>query len=141
MRTCRKCNEDKELSAFVRHKTSKDGYANTCKACKKSYERVWNKENADHVHLKQVVKRYGISAEHWNRLFEAQGGCCAICEKHQSTLPCRLVVDHCHDSGVVRGLLCRNCNSAIGMLEERTEVLQAAVDYLSKPRLKAVKSS
>lgn len=138
MKTCIKCNEIKDLDKFGRHPHAKNGRTNTCRDCKLSYSKRWNKDNAERNWIHAIKNRYGLSLEEWNGLFEKQSGCCAICDKHQSELDCRLVVDHCHSSGFVRGLLCRNCNSAIGMLEERPEILDKAKSYLAKPKLKVV---
>ena len=54
----------------------------------------------------------------WEELLVKQNFCCAICKTHQSKLKKRLVVDHSHSTGEVRGLLCANCNAAIGLLQD-----------------------
>ncbi len=59
-------------------------------------------------------------------MFAAQEGACAIC--HRTDRP--LNIDHCHDSGKVRGLLCGPCNRGIGFLEDDVTLLQSAIDYL-----------
>lgn len=75
-------------------------------------------------------RRYGISLADFNALLEGQGGRCAICRT--STPPVRgWTVDHCHDSGRVRGVLCFNCNVAIGHLKDDPAVAEAAAQYLS----------
>jgi hypothetical protein len=71
---------------------------------------------------------YGISLEEYNSLFDKQGGVCAICSTPPSTR--RLAVDHCHDTGKVRGLLCVKCNAGIGNLNDDVEMLKAAIKYL-----------
>ena len=73
--------------------------------------------------------RYGISSAEFRVLFEAQGGKCAICEKTE-TEGGRFVVDHCHHTDLVRGILCSNCNSGIGFLKEDLNVFLGAIDYL-----------
>lgn len=78
---------------------------------------------------------YGITVEDWQAMFEAQEGRCGICGRHEDEVLWAegrrgLVVDHCHDTGRVRGLLCNGCNRGIGYLGDSQAVLQAAVAWL-----------
>lgn len=82
------------------------------------------------AHLKH---RYGITAEQYDALFAAQGGVCAVCAKppgENSAIPghwkSKLAVDHCHDTGKVRGLLCNGCNAGVGHLGTESVALAAA---------------
>jgi hypothetical protein len=75
---------------------------------------TWNVKNKDRVYLNSVKHKYGLKAKEHAELFEAQGGRCAICFVHQDQLPTRLHTDHCHETGTVRGLLCKFCNLALG---------------------------
>lgn len=82
---------------------------------------------------KYYLHRYGITLRDYNRLFEEQGGCCAICGKHQSQLNSRLCVDHTHDkSKRVRGLLCMGCNWRLGVYKDRADLLAKSAQYLEK---------
>jgi Recombination endonuclease VII len=65
-----------------------------------------------------------------HRLLKEQNGLCAICGNKESER--RLALDHCHDTGKIRGLLCGTCNTGIGMLKDSVELLEAATKYLSK---------
>lgn len=71
---------------------------------------------------------YGISAADYDAMFESQRGLCAVCERPPGAR--RLHVDHDHATGAVRGLLCSNCNTAIGKLREDPVVFARAVSYL-----------
>ena len=87
-----------------------------------------------------LLRRYGISLEEYNELYEACGGKCQICDK-PGTLPDKgfgvgLVVDHCHDSGSVRGLLCNPCNLALGHMQDNVNLVQKGLVYLAKNKLK-----
>ena len=75
---------------------------------------------------------YGMTPDDYNQMFEAQGGCCLLCGRHQSELKLTLCVDHNHETGVIRGLLCHNCNVAIALLQEDVEILQRAIQYLTE---------
>ena len=80
----------------------------------------------------RLKHRYGITAAEYDSLYEAQGGCCAICKKpaEAGSSPGhwknKLAVDHCHDTGKIRGLLCNKCNTVIGSLADESVALAAA---------------
>jgi Recombination endonuclease VII len=73
------------------------------------------------------LRRYGITPAEYDALLEKQGGACAICRKRSKG---RLCVDHCHVTGMVRGLLCNECNGALGYLKDDQASLVAALAYL-----------
>lgn len=89
----------------------------------------------DYLRLK--LKKYGIRLHDYDLLMQKQGGVCAICLR-PPTGDARLGVDHCHSSGVVRGLLCRPCNNALGHLEDDVDRLRRAADYLERSRTEHV---
>lgn len=84
----------------------------------------------------ELKRHYGLSRAEYQALNDAQNGTCAICKGAEKlTLRGRkaaLAVDHCHLSGRVRGLLCADCNRAIGMLNDDPTILRAAIAYLEK---------
>lgn len=75
--------------------------------------------------------KYPITIHQQRLLREAQGFRCAICREQ----PERLVVDHCHESDWVRGLLCQSCNQGLGMFRDRPDVMRAAAGYVEQPPL------
>ena len=77
-----------------------------------------------------LEKNYKISDEEYNKIFNAQNGCCAICGKHQSEFKKALFVDHDHLTDKVRGLLCHKCNAALGLLNDNIDLLKLATNYL-----------
>lgn len=82
-------------------------------------------------HLK---KRYGITDADYHAMLAAQGGGCAICK---TTEPGNgksgwFDVDHCHTTGKVRGLLCRNCNVTAGVVEKKADLIKKIHDYLAR---------
>lgn len=86
-----------------------------------------------HVTAKQIAmykKSYGLTPEQWACMLGGQRGSCAICGVHIGRTP--LVVDHNHATGVVRGLLCRKCNSGLGMFNDSMRTVGAALNYLAK---------
>lgn len=74
---------------------------------------------------------YGITLEDYNELFKKQDGRCKCCGVHQTELKRSLSIDHDHSTGRIRGLLCNNCNVAIGHVKESAIILQAIINYLS----------
>lgn len=95
----------------------------------------WRAENPDRYSAAQracKLKAYGLSLEAYDALHQGQGGVCATCRR-----PGRsgwdLSVDHDHETGAVRGLLCGRCNAGIDLLREDAEVLGNAASYLESP--------
>lgn len=79
-----------------------------------------------------LFHKFGIRLKEYEAMYAAQNGCCAICHS-QTTGDVRLnnfVIDHCHRTGKVRGLLCASCNKAIGFFEDSIVTLQRAIAYL-----------
>lgn len=89
----------------------------------------------DHAYL---MRTYGITLKTYRRKLEEQGGRCAICHRHGFKMRDHhrktLVVDHCHDTGEVRSLLCHNCNRALGLFQDCTSTLERAKAYLEAHR-------
>jgi len=91
----------------------------------------WNE--CKDCHWDRYLKRnYGITASERQQMLDAQNGECAICGIRESKCKKRHAVDHCHETGKIRGILCTNCNSAIGKLQDNTELLKKAIAYLEK---------
>jgi len=135
-RVCRTCGELRPISEFSvsrNYKTGKSWHRRRCRACDAIYGRSWRVANP-FAHRRSVLKRlYNIELEEYERLYDAQGGGCAICgQPERSKITGLLVVDHNHDTKKVRGLLCTNCNIAIGHLRDDPNVLRAAALYLER---------
>ena len=115
MKQCRVCGVEKLKTEFhTRNDTGK--IRNECKTC-----------HAD----AQMRRNYGIGLAEYNKLYEEQGGVCKICHLPQSDARNkRLCVDHNHEDGHVRGLLCSHCNRGIGLLKDDYRLAQAAAEYL-----------
>lgn len=94
--------------------------------------------HAHYMHGRVMRKTYGIEPEQYDQMLIAQNGLCAICGRvekvlHSSTQKLKaLAIDHCHNSGVVRGLLCCNCNRAIGLLQDNPALLRKAARYIER---------
>jgi len=83
---------------------------------------------------RKLKSNYGITLELYNQILESQEGKCRICKTDSSLLVKRLAVDHCHQSNLIRGLLCQNCNTAVGLLKDSTDILNSAIKYLEETK-------
>jgi hypothetical protein len=102
------------------------------------YFRNWKKNNPDKVRAQYRMQRYGITIEEFQKMVVEQRNRCAICRKPETIVDKRtgevraLAVDHDHKKNKVRRLLCRRCNSGIGMFEENIKLLSKAIKYLEE---------
>jgi hypothetical protein len=125
MKRCPDCGERKSLEEFPRNRNCKDGRHPYCKPChnargRETIERLHG--NSRHYHLK---RRYGIGADDFDELVRQQGGVCPICGRADPEH-----VDHSHETGEVRGILCFNCNGGLGQFRDSIDALLAAAQYL-----------
>jgi hypothetical protein len=103
----------------------------------------WAKRGPAHAKHHNMRKLYGLTGAEYDQLLADQNGVCAICkqpEKQMHTGSGRrqcLTVDHDHQTGVVRGLLCVLCNTMLGRGVDRPEILRAGADYLERAAEKA----
>jgi len=144
--TCSDCKHDKPEIDFSKDRATKSGLRSYCRDCasvryKRDYSlradyhkarsSKWAKENPERRKLIQknadLKSLYGLSLERFEILLTKQGGLCCICCLPMKK-PC---VDHCHETGTVRGLLCTACNTGIGHLKHSPELLRSALGYLS----------
>lgn len=105
----------------TRDRSTTDGFHWTCKTC--SRDPVRRRK----VERRRTIRHYGLTREEFDDLRMAQGNRCAICQCEFVATP---HIDHDHGSGEVRGLLCRECNIALGLFEDDPRRLEAAVAYL-----------
>ena len=128
--------------SVYKYSQSKKGKIVKQKEYKKGREEGWDMHYIKYNGRERVLKnRYGITSEDYNRILVEQKGVCAICGNPQtqkrvsSSGKVRLLglfVDHNHETGKVRGLLCNNCNNALGYFRENVEYLANAISYIEK---------
>ena len=144
MRTCKRCNKQKLEGEFRKRKPPKSGYYTICRSCQSElvikardknpnfYSERYNKRvkrSPDYMKIRRI-ERYGITVDDYENLLVSQNYCCAICGTHVSKLPKRLHIDHDHETGVVRGLLCFKCNYGLGMFNDSINKIQSLIKYL-----------
>ena len=133
MRKCRTCGVEKELEEFYKsgRKGRPEERHTECKECTKA--RVRANQCPIRSRSNSLSRNYGITLEDYDKMYEQQDGCCAICG---TTEPGgrwnHFAVDHNHETGAVRELLCQNCNTALGLFQDSSRILHLAANYLDK---------
>lgn len=124
---CSKCKENKSIDRFAKDPTRKGGYDLRCKDCRKTWYANYYKGSTKEKgrHLK---RKYGITYPQYLEMFQNQKGACLICNKDNDGKA--LNVDHNHFTGKVRGLLCNNCNVALGLMMDSPEIIIKAYEYV-----------
>jgi dCMP deaminase len=135
---CKLCKEPKMRGSY----TIQGVRRSECRLCQRS-KRAIRITNNPSIRIRQksnLIKRtYGITLDEYNTLLKRQNGVCAICKRLPPTgFKRRLSVDHDHATNRVRGLLCDNCNSGIGLLKDDPKLLRIAMSYLRRFSLKRI---
>lgn len=124
---CSRCGTVRPADDFYKRRKS-GAPTSQCKPCMRAYSKVSYPAKKRKMQAYSLAKFYGVTIERFDAMLAAQHGVCAICG-----LPPRkkqLGVDHCHETGLVRALLCSSCNVGIGNLQDDPRLLRAAADYL-----------
>ena len=94
----------------------------------------YHANNKDKVRCYKLKKNYNITPEEYDNMFESQNGKCKICGIHQDVLSKKLVIDHDHNTSIIRGLLCDKCNRGLGHFNDNIDVLKIALNYLENSK-------
>lgn len=122
---CSKCKQNLPVTAYCKNKSQKTGYNYACKQCMRPYTRKHN-----------LPKKYGITEEQYVSKFQAQAGKCACCKvdisNSDASHTSRPHLDHNHQTGQVRDILCGRCNLAAGNVLDSSERAKMLFEYLVK---------
>lgn len=144
---CSSCKVDKPQSEFTPSPGRRPfGLSSLCKKCdlkrkkKHSKKTYWSLSPEERYLLnrKRNLKKFGLTIEQYDEMLQSQNNVCLICQKpevveHHSTGKAgMLVVDHDHETNIVRGLLCTKCNKGIGLLGDNPDNLIRAANYLTR---------
>lgn len=136
LKTCSACGEAKPLKLYTEHRGTRDGLQTRCALCVMHAVRVSRPRDYRYFRNRDLLGRYGITIEQYDAKWDAQGGLCAICERPETQIHNGrlrwLSVDHNHRTSEVRGLLCSNCNRAIGYLQDNHDRALRAACYLEE---------
>ena len=136
-------NKETDKNSELRKKYTKTYYEKNKEICKQRTKehpsciaarvKYRNKpETKEKTRNNRLLRNYGITNIIYEKMLEDQQFCCAGCGKHQNQLEKKLNVDHCHETGLVRGLLCGNCNRALGLLKDNVQTLTMLIEYLEQ---------
>lgn len=126
---------------------------NRCKICYRISNKKWRDKNREkknndnrsyyynnkekvilNIEKSRLKRQYGITIEEYERMIVEQNNLCAICGKEETEKYGKLAIDHDHNTGIVRGLLCHKCNRGLGCFDESEYILSNAIKYLLKNR-------
>lgn len=127
---CTKCGIDFPLTEFYPYKSSSKGFRSACKTCDYVVEKKRLKGNTKAHKQKNLLKCFGITVEDFNNQLDYQNDVCSVCGD-----PNPISVDHCHSSGKIRGILCRSCNTMLGMAKDNPNTLLSGIKYLADPQV------
>ena len=119
MKTCSRCGEIKELDSFSKRSSRPSGVQSKCKDCEREVRRQYYKTH------EYARRRFKLTEDQYNDLMKNDN--CQICNV-ELTKKC---IDHCHSTNKVRGVLCNNCNTALGLVGDNISTLQTMIEYLS----------
>ncbi len=139
---CPKCKQSKPLSEFCKDRHTKDRKRCYCKGCDKKYNLThkverdkyakgyYKRTGNKHISRERYLKsKFNMTLGQYDEIFKKQNGVCTICGGINADGR-RLYVDHNHETGKVRGLLCSKCNTLIGFADDGIIILQSAINYL-----------
>ena len=133
---CRSCRKKYQAIAWKTKSTEMKSYKaewylknkeNQKAKCRQRYHEGDKQQHSHKVWRNKIRREFGITEDEYNKMLKSQNGVCKICKLSDEK---RLAVDHCHNTGIVRGLLCQKCNTALGLFQENSELLKEAVNYL-----------
>ena len=127
-RVCPDCGEDRRDMFYLDINDNKTNAR--CRECHKLYCNAnWHAKTPIQKQASRVKAMYGMEPDEYIALHEKQRGKCAICQNEPTTQR-GLHLDHCHETGAIRGLLCHNCNVALGCLNDDPALMMRAIKYL-----------
>ena len=134
-KNCSYCKLNLPLEDFHKSKGHSYGRTAVCKTCQAAYSAKWYQENKERLipmmRSNAYFRQYNFTVEEYDLLYEEQNQGCAICTSPTGANNKRLAVDHNHQTGEVRGLLCDDCNIGLGKFKDNPSLLAKAINYLS----------
>lgn len=144
MKRCGKCKQDKDESCFYKRNNYANlvgqiGYSTDCKECTREARRrdrdvaITNPRRPKCGRSGELLRGYGITLADYNSMLLSQDGKCLVCKREGNGHDGKkhLCVDHDHKTGQVRGLLCSQCNHAVGLFQDNPDMCMSAANYLN----------
>ncbi len=134
---CSVCGQLRAVALFISDVRRKDGKDGTCRVCrneKKKRRYAAQAETRAYFKRRHIRRTYGLSVTEYDAMVAAQDGKCAVCLVTLS-LGKSTHVDHCHDTGKIRGVLCHGCNTCLGHAGDDPVRLRALAEYVERHRV------
>jgi hypothetical protein len=131
---CRDCGSTLPVSEFPKT-NSRLGHRPNCKKCHGIEVSIRYHNNPgvkDMIRDRNLKRKFGISLNEYQDKFNSQSGLCQICNKEEPVKGRLLSVDHCHETGKIRGLLCTLCNTTLGKVKDDIDLLESMIQYLER---------
>lgn len=139
---CRRCESkrrkearDNDPEMAERQKARGREWYEKNKDKKQAQNKAWKDNNLSKFREINLKYRFGITLQDFENQLISQDYKCAICEIHADELDYNMVIDHCHATGSLRGLLCKKCNFALGLLDDKIENFEKAINYLKSCKI------
>lgn len=132
-RKCCSCKETKSIKLFKRDPNIHGGYGYICKQCHNLREKTKGFARRHASHMKERAKKtkcHNLSLDQYNKMLLEQDGKCAACKQESTENDSSLAIDHDHMTGEIRGLLCRTCNLALGLLKDDPSRIAGLLEYI-----------
>jgi len=134
---CKRCEKHKPKTSFTKASRNTDGLQSYCKSCADAYRKEYQVKNPEAGTDRHYRRVFGITLQDVKQMLQKQDGKCALCSRELSVLQGRgfstiAHVDHDHVTGKVRGILCGNCNTALGKLGDSIESIERVLSYLKR---------
>ena len=127
---CTKCGVEKPREEYYKRNNRKSGCWSECKTCFVERQMKRYHENPDLINDQRAASKYGTTLEHIQQLREDAQGICSCCGREGLHHHKRLVIDHDHATGKVRGLICSKCNTVLGLCGDNIGTLKNLIEYL-----------
>lgn len=150
-KACSKCKVVKRYGEFLANPKMRSGRQSECQACRNQRNKEWRLANLEKIRAKErtrshkkiradkryayerkLLTKYGLTLADVDVIARAQGRVCAICKQVRKGRHGKLCVDHNHQTGKVRGLLCEKCNMGLGHFEDSPVLLARAMRYVAR---------
>ena len=135
-KVCTACGANLPVSEFTINRRCRDGLHTQCGPCRSRIQQHYGNRHDPRFpgltinRRRQMWSKYRIRPEHYLAALKAEGGCW-ICSKPEGK-PFSMHIDHCHKTGKIRGLLCGDCNAALGHLHDDPDIAMCLVGYLKQ---------
>jgi hypothetical protein len=126
------CGVEKNILEFYMRDKKTGRRHSACKECDKARVKARHQANPERTRNNDLKRNYGITLQEHQEMYKNQNGVCAICKGEGDGKWKKLCVDHDHNTGKVRQLLCRNCNMVLGQVGDNPNLLEEMIKYLQK---------